>query len=415
MALFNGQTISPGTLHIAEMARKAAEASKKRQTTEELPSARSRLRIGIEIALTVALLGFIGFTIYNNPPNSAQDPNSPVGTLRFDRSDLLNVFRISLPAISQPEDGTHLEGWLVSDDGATIRPVGPVRFTATGTGLLEFTGPSNLKILNIFSEVMITVEQGNADENPRPTVPSENIIYSSIFPPQALVPIRELLVSDPDNPDQLALIQGVYYYSGQYVDLMINGDPAVDPEIIPLLQALENGDEVIFRKRTEEIINLIVGDASDLYKDYDNDGIFDHYISDGYGSLPAGERLGYLQEAALSAIFAVEATDSTANIREHGENVQACMKNMEDWNNQILTLALQLVDLPMGSDAESIVQTMSDVGKRLVPGVDANESGVTDPVLGECGADLAYEQAYSMADMPIYPGKDRIPPTPTGQ
>src|SRR5262245_34454757 len=45
MALFNGQTISPGTLHIAEMARKAAEASRKSRPGEEAGAGRSWRRI----------------------------------------------------------------------------------------------------------------------------------------------------------------------------------------------------------------------------------------------------------------------------------------------------------------------------------------------------------------------------------
>jgi hypothetical protein len=368
--------------------------------------------LGAEIAVIGAVVAVLFFVIFPPEVTPPVDPNTPVGTLRFDRQDALNVFRMTLPGISQPRAGTHFEGWLVSDDGMTIRPVGPVRFTGTGAGLLEYTDPSELKILEDFNEIMITVEQGNIDENPRPTAPSTQIAYSSVFPPEALIHIRELLVADPDNPAQLALIQGVYYYSGQYVDIMINGDRTLDPDIVPLVQAFENGDEATLRKRTEEIINLIVGDASDLYKDYDDDGVFDQYDGDGYGSLPAEERLGYLQETALSAKSAVEAPDSNSNIREHGMNVQACMENLEDWSNQILTLALRLVDLPIDDpEAESIVRTMSDLGKKLVPGADANESGVPEPIPGECGVDIAYEEAYSMADMPIFPGKDRIPPT----
>jgi hypothetical protein len=83
---------------------------------------------------------------------------------------------------------------------------------------------------------------------------------------------------------------------------------------------------------------------------------------------------------------------------------------MEDWSNQILTLALRLVDLPMGPDAESIVQSMSDLGKNLLPGTDADENGTIDLIPGECGANIAYDNAYFMADMPIYIGADRMPP-----
>ena len=72
--------------------------------------------------------------------------------------------------------------------------------------------------------------------------------------------LRELLVSDPDTPNEEALIQGLWYYSGQYIFLTINGDETVDPELISLVQAYETENEDSFRKRTEEIINLIVGD-----------------------------------------------------------------------------------------------------------------------------------------------------------
>jgi hypothetical protein len=416
MALFNGQTISPGTLHIAEMARKAAEASKKAQGTQETRPGRSLLRIGIEIA-AVLVLGFIILSFINpdltsltNPTPTPPDPNIPVGRLRFDDfGDVMDELTISMNNIDSPSDGQHLEGWLISDDG-TPRNMGPVIIDASGIARLLYRDPEAKNLLETFSQIIITVEEGDVDGNPRPTTPSEEIVYSSIFPPESLVPIRELLAADPDTPNQEALIQGVYYYSAQYVDLMINGDRDVDPDVIPLVQALDNGDEITFRKRTEETINLIVGDASDLYQDYDNDGVIDQYFGDGYGSLPAGDRLGYIQETSLSAKSAVEAQDSTSNIRRYGEDVQACMQSMEDWSNQILTLALRLVDLPMGPEAETIVQSMSDLGKNLLLGTDADENGTIDLIPGECGANIAYDNAYFMADMPIYIGPDRIPP-----
>jgi hypothetical protein len=416
MALFNGQTISPGTLHIAEMARKAAEASRRGQPADGGRPNRSVLWAGIGIIATL-VVGLIilfslnpGLNTLTTPTQTPRDPTIPVGTLRFELLDALNAFRATLPNIPQPEAGTHLQGWLISDKGLPPRGVGPVIFTDTGLAVLEFTGPTNQRILENFNEIMITVEQGNVNETPRPTAPSENIAYSSIFPPEALSSVRELLVADPDNPDELALIQGVYYYSSQYVDILINGDPDLDPDITPLVQAMQSGDEAAFRKRTEEIINLIVGDVSTSYKDYDNDGTVDQYFGDGYGSLSSGDRLGYIQETILSAKAAADAIDSTPNIRTTSATVQACMQNLENWSNEIRTLALQLVDLPLGSDAEPIVQRMSVLGKSLLPGIDANESGVIESVLGECGTEIAYDEAYSMADMLIYIGADRLPP-----
>ena len=426
MALFNGQTISPGTLHIAEMARKAAEASKKSQSGEAGRPGRSALRIGIEFA-AVLILGIIILFFINREGITAtiatptpQDPNIPVGRLHFDDSAAIMAgFSFSLDSVSPPEDGKHLEGWLISDNGADPRSVGPVRFNAAGVGLLDYADPGSNNILENFHRIIITEEQGSIETEAVVTEPSQVILYSSKYPPNTLKYVRELLVSHPDTPDPTpdtpggeAAIQGLYYYSGQYVDLMINGDASVDPELTSLVEARESGDEPTFRKRTEEVINLIVGDASHLNRDYDNDGTIDRYIGDGYGSLPAGDRPGYFQATASSSKSAAEADDSTSNIRTRNENIQACIQTMEEWTQQLLPLAQQLVDLPMDSpETERIVQDMSDLGTYILEGRDGDDAdNLIEPILGECGANTIYQEANSMADMDIYLGADRILP-----
>jgi len=426
MALFNGQTISPGTLHIAEMARKAAEASRRGQPAEPGRPGRSALRIGIEFA-AVLILGFIilaflnrqGITATNATP-TPRDPNIPVGRLHYDDSGAIMAgFTVSLDSVSLPGEGKHLEGWLISDTGADPQGVGPVSFNAAGVGLLDYADPGSNNILETFDRIIITEEQGSLETETPVTEPSEIILYSSKYPANTLKYIRELLVSHPDTPDPTpdtpggeAAIQGLYYYSGQYVDLMINGDPAIDPELTSLVEALQNGDEPTFRKRTEEVINLIVGDASDLYMDYDGDGTIDQYIGDGYGSLPAGNRLGYFQATALSSKSAAEADDSTSNIRTRNENIQACIQTLEDWTQQLLPLAQQLVELPIDSpQTQQIVQEMSDLGTYVLEGRDGDDANnLIDANLGECGANTIYSEANSMADMDIYLGADRTLP-----
>ncbi len=421
MAIFNGQTVSPGTMHIAEMARKAAEASQRSpQTPEERRPGRSWLWIAIQIAVVLGL-GFFIIQYFNNQgstlsltPIPTRNPNFPVGRLHFnDAGAILAGFTISLNNISLPEEGKHLEGWLISDDKAITRDAGSVTFNASSdVGQLQFTHPGGKNILADFNQIIITVEQGNVEEAVRPAAPSAEIVYSSIFPPETLAHLRELLVSDPDTPNEEALIQGVWYYSGQYIFLTINGDKDVDPELISLVQAFEDRDEVSFRKRTEEIINLIVGEESDLYLDYDKDGVFDQYGGDGYGSLPNGDRPGYLQETANAAKSAADAVDSTSNIRTKNQSVQVCIQNMTDWTNQLLPLARQLVDMPMSSpEMETIIRRMAKLGTSMLDGDDANNNQFIEIASGECGAQVAYDNAYLMADMDIFTGPDRLLPT----
>jgi hypothetical protein len=225
-----------------------------------------------------------------------------------------------------------------------------------------------------------------------------------------LPPIRNLLVSHENAPQELALIQGLWYYSGSYINISINGYDVQGEEVVGLRQAFENGNEPTVRKRTEEIINQIVGASSDLYGDHDGDGKIDN-TADGFGSFPNGDRPGYLQETLLQVKLAVEAADSTSNIRTNGENVQICIQNMDGRLKRILELALQLKDTPFGAEMEPLIAELEALGGTLIRGTDADQDGLVEPLPGECGADSAYEFAYNMADMPLLPGENRLPPS----
>jgi hypothetical protein len=206
------------------------------------------------------------------------------------------------------------------------------------------------------------------------------------------------------------LIQNLWYYSGDYLNKSIAGDE-FEPEYMGMVQALASNDEPSLRKRTEEVINQIVGSLSDRYLDYDNDGEI-AFSGDEYGSLPQGEeRLGYIQESALYAQRTADAPDSTANIRSYNDDVQVCLQNMEEWTNEILELALQLNETPFGPEMEPIISQLKVLGNQLVHGVDVNQNGIIDAVAGECGADTAYFHSYYMADLQIFPGPNRTPPT----
>ena len=84
---------------------------------------------------------------------------------------------------------------------------------------------------------------------------------------------------------------------------------------------------------------------------------------------------------------------------------------MTDWTNQLLPLALQLVDMPMGPQMQTIIDEMSTLGRNMLEGNDANGNGNIEAISGECGADVAYyDYVYPMADMEIFIGPNRVPP-----
>jgi serine/threonine protein kinase len=403
LALFNGQTISPGTLHIVEMARQAAEADQQSKPQPE-QGRTNWVRIGAEITIALVLMFAIFRYVIDPNITTAIDPNAPVGRMRFSFSSSDNdKITFSLTRGSPPKETEHYEAWLVHDDG-TFRDVGRLTFDATGAGRLEFTDPDGKNLLDGLSQLQITKEQKAV------TKPTGEIVYSSVFPPQTLVHIRNLDVSFKGGSDNAALIAGLFYYSGSYIEAAVNGDPDY-PSYIPMITAYEKGDETNFRKRNEEVINMIVGSQSDQYLDYDKDGQIDTQANK-YGSLPNGDQAGYLQETAVEAQASADAPDTTSNIRQQNQSLQICIQNMKEWTNQILPLALKLQATSFGSpEMKPTIDELSKLGKALSNGMDADQNGRVDPTAGECGALQAYDYGTYMADFPIFEGPNRIPPT----
>jgi serine/threonine protein kinase len=409
IALFNGQTISPGTLHVVELAKQAEEAGQQGKSQPERRGLNRWLRIGVE-GVIVLILAFMLYQFIPSSPVTAVDPNVPVGRARFSfYSTDYDTVTFSLTGATPLEQNTHYEAWLVHDD-QTFRDVGKMTFDASKVGRLEFTDSEGKNLLDGVNQVQITKEQDNATS----PSPKGEVVYSSVFPPKALVDVRDLNVAFSDTPDHYALIPGLYYYSGSYITAAINGTD-VDPSYIPIVDAYKNGDKATIRKRTEEVINIIVGDQSNQYLDYDGDGQIDNAEADGYGSLPNGDHAGYLQQTALQAQAAADVPDSTSNIRQQNDNLQICIKNMKGWTDEILSLALKLKDTSFGPEMKPIIDQLSKLGDALLNGIDANQNGQVDPLEGECGADLAYKYGTYMADFPLYSGANRIPPTPTNK
>lgn len=409
-ALFNGQTISPGTLHLAQMARAAAEASKQPAPPNPERSMNRWLRIGLEMVVVILLaLIIVQFFRPNTTTVTATpmptDPNTPVGRVRFTDSDYyVDKAELNLTNIQKPADGTHYEAWFKGEDG-TIRDLGKFEFAATGNGRLEVTEPGSLNFLGMFNQVMISLEEDGAVVNE----PTGEILYSSVLPPQALAQMRKVLVSYDEVPGQGPLIQNFWWYNASYINRSINGDAFDNVYKMGIVQAFQEDDEATLRKRTEEIINTIVGNQSGQYQDYDNSDSIDE-VGDGYGSLPNGNQQGYIQATILNAKNTVDAADSTPEIRLNGENVQICLTNVNGWTEELLDLALQLNETPFGPQMEPIINKISTLGETLLNGKDANKNGLFGEALeGECGADKAYDYAYYMADMFIYPGQDRVP------
>ena len=416
MEIFNGQTISPGTLHIAEMARKAAEASKTTPRQTEQPPSRFR---GVRLALEIALLLGLAFVIYRfiGPTGTgltgtpiAINPNIAAGRVRFDDfsgETPMDTLTLSLNNIEAPPTGKHYEGWMITNDGTTTRKIGKITLNDANVGQATLIDRDKQNLFLLYDKVIVTEESDNVEVNE----PAGKVVYSSVYPPQALIPVRNLLGGYDKVPLGDPLIQGLWYYSGDWITLSIDGDK--DSNITGLRAAFDKGDEATVRARMEEIINQIVGSKSDQFLDYNKDGKIDNtpgeIETDGFGSFPNGTQNGYIQETAVQAKLAADATDSTPNIRDNSQKVQICIQNMSVRLNRILESALKLNDTAFGPKMEPIITDPESLGTALLQGDDTNGNSLIESVPGECGANDVYSYAYAMADLILLPGENRIP------
>ena len=395
IAVFNGQTISAGTAKLVQMSQKPFSKTKQ-------ASLLSWMGIGMG-TLAAVTLAFFAFRFWLS---SAANKDQAVGRVSYaDQNGLMDKAAILLTGISAPPAGSHYEVWYLAQGGEKRRNVGSIEIDTASQGQLIFTNPDQENILSLFDQLEVTIEPNN---DPNPDESSGEVAASSVFPPLALIHVRHVLVSFHDAPEGVALIQGLW----DSVDgLYENADE--------LQKAFTNGDEELFRRKNEEIINQIVGNANkDQYLDWNKDGAIND-PSDGFGLLQNGDPgytdQGYLKQTISHATFAAQSTDATENIKIHSAHVVICGENMTGWSEQLLEKALQLQEMPFDSNMEPILTEIIMLSNQIALGVDSNINELIEPVVGEGGATTAYEHAYYMAEMPLLIGAHRIPPPASGE
>lgn len=393
IAVFNGETISARTSKMAEEARAIPEDKNK---------ARPFNWNFVFSGLILLAFAFTAFWYFSPSTNTANNKNETAGRVSYlDFNNVMDKATIAITRLPAPKSGSHYEAWYLSQGGETRRNIGAIKIDKNGQGQLVFINPNQKNILAAFDQIEITVEP---DNDPAPDAASGEIAASSIFPPLALVHVRHLLVAFDPAPNQTALIQGLW----------VSADN-LNTNVGELQKAFTSNDEKLVRQKTEEIINRIVGDQnSTQHKDWNGDGTIDD-PSDGYGLIFNGDPGyavgGYIPQAAAHAKFAAQALDATDNIKIHSAHVVICTENMDGWAKQLLEKALQLQAMPFGAEMKPLIAEMTALSLQVLSGVDSNGNELIEPIVGEGGADTAYEHAYYMADMPLLLGAHRIPPS----
>jgi hypothetical protein len=168
-------------------------------------------------------------------------------------------------------------------------------------------------------------------------------------------------------------------------------------------------DETALDLVAEKMLNVILGNQSEEYKDWNGDGAIDD-PGDGYGLLLNGENLGYIQGTSTHADLALTSPNATQNMLTYGRHVKDCTGNLDIWTSQLLDELRAILNASFDSpELESMIGKAVALADQIRNGVDANGNEKIEPVSGEGGAVTAYEHAYYMADMVILPGASQPP------
>ena len=170
-----------------------------------------------------------------------------------------------------------------------------------------------------------------------------------------------------------------------------------------MLAAFEAGDEAGLHLHAERMLNLILGDQSGDYRDWNEDGTIDD-PGDGYGLLLNGENAGYIQGTFTHADLSLTSPDATQNMLTHGGHVKDCATNLDGWTAQLRDQLRAVLGASLDApELEGMVREGVALADKIRNGIDVNGNENIEPISGEGGAVTAYEHAYYMADMVIIP------------
>jgi hypothetical protein len=318
---------------------------------------------------------------------------SSVGLLRFqDGAAIANTVYVYTATMPPAPEGSRYQAWLMEDDAEQRISIGILRIGLDNKGAIIYWDEKGQNLIGKYSALEITLEP-DPDSNPNP---SNTIAYAVRLPEGGLTHVRHLLFSFSTTPNQIGFIHGL----NKDTNLLAQSAEQ-------MLAAFEEDDEDAVLLQAENMLNLIVGNQSEEYKDWNGDGNTDD-PGDGYGLLLNGDHLGYIQGTFTHASLALTALDATPNMIANGDYVKVCANNVSDWTAQLRGQLIEMLKDPDSLDEEMVSQVAA-LAKQIRTGLDVNGNEKVEPIPGEGVARTAYEHAYYMADMFIPSSGNQTP------
>lgn len=312
-------------------------------------------------------------------------PTGPIGVLHFQNASLLaDQASLTTQGMPAPQPGNQYEVWLLgADDRLSL---GILALDEKGIGKVTFADPGGLNLISRFDALEITIEP-NPDTDP---ASSGLVAYSFTLPEEGMVHVRYLLSEFAGTPDKIGLAQGLYADIKQ-----------IDTLTKEMQNAFESGDQETVKQKAELALNLLVGAKSADYKDWDGNGKKEPRSS--YGLVLNGNSFGYIQSVSSEIEVTIKTAGATESMIANGNVVKTCAQNLAQWAPQLREVLLTVINATDDSSRETAIRAAVALTDQMLHGIDLDKNGKVDAISGECGAETAYEAAYSMADMPIQP------------
>jgi hypothetical protein len=316
-----------------------------------------------------------------------EDTNAFLGLIRFhDGSSVLDEVSLSVAKVPAPPAGKQYQAWLLGAGGERRRSLGILKLEGEGSGNLEMTDEEGVNLLRLYDAFEITAEP---DPDSSPELPSSDVAFSGALPSEAYMHMTHVLVETEETPEQVGWTLGLL----READLVLT----IAKEMV---KAQESGDLERMRLDAEGLLNLIEGEKGTNFGDVNQDGRVTTF-GDGFGLLPNGDRLGYIQGLIAHTTNVTRSADATLNIKEHADHTIVSAQNLGDWVGELRTLTLNIAKSASVEEAGADVRKASGLADRILNGHDLNGNEQVEPIQGEGGAKTAYQHAQYMGDLVI--------------
>lgn len=366
----------------------------------------SRERVIVAIVMVIALVGSGLFIVYGGSALRGSGAPSVTGVVVFvdgakSPPGHTDALQIVLHGLSRPSGGAHYDAWMINQQDEHIIPLGtlaPTDKTGQSYALNYPQGGGNsaagTNLLGLGDKIEVTLEQGDV------AAPVGHVVLMGVFPPQAFVHVRHLLVSFPTTPGQIGLLVGVLEQTQE-----------LDAQATTLQNAAGAGKTAAVQCLAQSILDIIEGTQGAHYRSLGAEcaALNVTLVGDGFGLLGTApgdstsgySTSGYIDSATDHASLAATQPDATNTIRLHAGHVEIAMTNIKGWVTQADQEALALLTTPADVSAISGLVQACDYAYH---GHSTDTDQTINPVPGQAGAQTAYEHGQFMATLTLAAG-----------